>query len=79
MPQTEFVLGLFGYVFGYIKTFDPALADEHPDNYYMEREWRVIGQVHFRSCDVSRILVPTSFVEQFRLDVPEYEGQVQGL
>lgn len=75
----DFLMGFFAYFFGYIKTFDPELTEEHPDNYYMEREWRVIGTVRFEPTDVVRILLPSAFVERFRHDVPTFSGEITEL
>lgn len=35
------------HIFSYLKFFDHSLNDDHEDNYYFEREWRVIGNIHF--------------------------------
>jgi len=67
---------LASYLFAYMKFFDPDLADDHPDNYYMEREWRVIVPVTFSPTDVTRILIPQAFAARLRVDLPAYTGQV---
>jgi hypothetical protein len=61
----------------FIKEFDAALPEDDPDNFYMEREWRVAGIVCFTIQDVSRVIIPSAFAERFRRDVPEYFGQIQ--
>ena len=68
-------VALFPYVFGYIKFFDPELPEEHPDNYYMEREWRILGEMKFDVSDVKRILIPSDCAGRFRDLVPEYRGK----
>jgi Putative abortive phage resistance protein AbiGi, antitoxin len=60
----------------YIKLFDSSLPEGDPDNYYMEREWRVLGKVEFEVGDVARIVIPSDFAQQFRDKVPEYCGQI---
>jgi hypothetical protein len=60
----------------YVKFFDHSLADDDPSNFYMEREWRVVGNVQFTLSDVTRVLVPPSYGSRLRLDVPEFAGQV---
>lgn len=62
-----------------IKFFDHTLPDDHAANYYLEREWRVIGNVQFQLLDVRRILIPSDFARRLRVDLPEYEGQLSFL
>jgi hypothetical protein len=66
-------------VLSFIKFFDPRLDDSHNENFYMEREWRVVGNVQFNLSDVSRVLLPQKFGHRLRADVPEYAGQVDHL
>jgi hypothetical protein len=63
-------------VFSFIKVFDSSLSDDHPDNYYMEREWRVRGPVRFDLANVWRIIIPERYRDRLRQDLPEYTGQV---
>ena len=63
-------------LFSYIKFFDHNLDDKHRDNFYFEREWRVIGRVEFDIEDVKRILLPREYAKQFRRDCPDYYGQI---
>ena len=62
-------------VFSFLKFFDHTLMDSHPENYYLEREWRVLGNVPFRLEDTSRVILPASYAERFRSDVAEYQGE----
>jgi hypothetical protein len=64
------------YVFSFLKFFDGSAIDEDPENYYMEREWRMLGSLNFRLRNVHRIILPESFAKQFREDIPEYFGQI---
>jgi hypothetical protein len=64
------------YLFGFMKFFDPELPEHDVDNYYMEREWRVIGHVDFTNEDVERILIPREFYRRLRADLSGYCGQV---
>jgi len=59
-----------------VKFFDHTLPDDHPNNFYMEREWRVVGNVQFSLPEVVRVLVPSQYGTQLRKDVPEFTGQV---
>lgn len=56
--------------------FDSAKDETHKENYYMEREWRVIGDVRFTLDDVCRVILPPRYAKQFRRDVPDCFGQV---
>jgi|SRR5215212_2893768 len=64
------------YAFSFLKPFDDTTADEDPENFYMEREWRVFGDVRFEPNDVYRIILPPSYAERLRKDLPQYSGQV---
>jgi hypothetical protein len=63
-------------LFSYVKSFDATMADDDPDNYYMEREWRIIGNFQFSLEDVHRIILPKAYASRFRADMPEYYGQI---
>lgn len=64
------------YVFSFMKFFDDSLTDDSEENYYMEREWRILGSLKFETSEIYRILLPESYAKQFREDVPEYLGQL---
>jgi hypothetical protein len=64
------------HVFSQLKFFDTNTADDHLDNFYMEREWRVIGTVPFSINDVHRIILPSAFARRFREEFPNYYGQL---
>lgn len=55
----------------FIKLFDPMLADDDPQNYYMEREWRCLQNVEFTLDDIVNVYMPESeimseiFMKQF--------------
>jgi hypothetical protein len=63
-------------IIAYLKFFDIGTTDTDPDNYYMEREWRVLGQIQFALPDVWRIILPATYAQRLRNDLPEYTGQV---
>jgi hypothetical protein len=63
-------------VFPFIKYFDDLASDEDEANVYMEREWRVIGDVKFALADVHRVFMPERYAERFRADLPNYTGQL---
>jgi hypothetical protein len=60
----------------FLKAFSTSLEDDHPENVYMEREWRKLGNLEFELADVARVLLPTPFAIRLRDDIPEYIGQV---
>jgi hypothetical protein len=78
-PLREAAELLEWYIFAFFKFFDHDLADADPENYYMEREWRVLGAVTFSLSDVERVLLPRGFADRFRTTFPEYSGQVSFL
>jgi len=67
---------LLPYLFGYTKFFDPELPDDDPENFYMEREWRVLGEVVFSLRDVTCIMLPPEYVSRFKSAVPNYSGPI---
>jgi hypothetical protein len=64
------------HIFSFVKFFNPSLPDDHPDNFYFEREWRIVGNLDFSPNDVIRVLLPQNYSQKFREDVPQYVGQV---
>jgi len=69
---SQFMLDLLRY----IKFFDASKPDNDKDNFYMEREWRSPYYIHFEIAAICRIILPSSYSERFRNDVPEYIGQI---
>ena len=67
---------LLNYVLSFVKCFDAKRNILDSSNYYMEREWRVPGNVHFQLDDVLRVFFPKKYAKKFRDDLPEYAGQV---
>lgn len=67
---------LFVYVLGFIKGFDSTLSDNDPNNFYMEREWRVLGNVQFTLDNIERVILPREYTQRFCQDFPNYIGQV---
>jgi hypothetical protein len=74
--QQEFNPFMVVRFFSYLKFFDPTKYEDDPDNYYMEREWRVVGNVRFAIADVVRVYIPRDFGARLRQDIPAYSGQV---
>jgi len=64
------------HVWSFLKFFDSSKAEDDPDNYYMEREWRTLTNIKFRIEDVERIILPREYGRRFRAAFPSYGGQV---
>ena len=64
------------FVFSFMKFFDDKKPDDSEDNYYMEREWRIVGDLDFELNDVYRVILPERFAERFRKDMPNYMRQI---
>jgi hypothetical protein len=64
------------HVFSQMVFFDHQLPDHHSENFYFEREWRIIGNLTFSINDVIRIILPERFSRRLREDCPDYYGQV---
>jgi Putative abortive phage resistance protein AbiGi, antitoxin len=58
----------------FAKPFNVSLADDHPANYYMEREWRKFGFFYFQPDEIESIFLATSYAERLREDRPQYSG-----
>lgn len=63
-------------ILSFIKFFDDRKADDDPENFYMEREWRVVGNIRFNLDDVERVILPRADSKRLREALPEYCGQV---
>lgn len=67
---------LDSHVLSHLKFFDPSVADWHNANFYMEREWRISGDLAFDLRDVRRVILAAGYGERFRRDFPKYSGEV---
>ena len=60
----------------YVKLYDATLQDDHPDNYYMEREWRSLANISFSVHDIECIYLPNSdYKTRFEQEFQNYEGK----
>lgn len=60
----------------YVKLYDATLPDDHPDNYYMEREWRCLKNITFSIDDIKSIYLPSDeYKKRFVKELPEYNGK----
>lgn len=67
---------LVKHIFAYLKPFDASKTDADEENYYLEREWRIVGDVQFTLTDITRILIPERYGKQLREKLPNYYGQI---
>lgn len=65
------------YFLAFIKPFDSQLADDHGNNYYMEREWRKYGNLEFQPIDVVKVFVANGFKPQLKKILPDYVGKIE--
>jgi len=66
---------ILNYIF-FTKFFDASKDDNDKDNYYMEREWRLLGNLKFNLGDVRRVILLESYAARFHKDFPGYCGQI---
>ena len=64
------------HVFSFFKFFDDEKPYDDDENFYLEREWRMVGNLKFKLEDVQRVYLPKAFAERFRKDVPGFFGQI---
>jgi hypothetical protein len=60
----------------FIKPFNSQLDSDHPNNFYMEREWRKFGNLKFTPIDVMKVLVAEGYSSELESDYTEYVGKV---
>ena len=61
-------------VFSFVKFFDAVQSDADPDNFYMEREWRILDGLSFDLTDVHRVILPKAYAARFRGELGAYTG-----
>jgi len=61
----------------FVKVFDPRLLEDDEKNYYMEREWRRLGNVKIDPEHVGEVLVEASFINRARTEHPRYSAKIR--
>jgi hypothetical protein len=67
---------LYQMALAFVKPFDSSEPEDSANNFYMEREWRVYGDVLFAVRDVARIILPAAYADHFRGRFPDYGGEI---
>jgi hypothetical protein len=67
---------LVGNFLTYVKPFNSELPDDHPNNYYFEREWRKFGNLPFQPNEVLRVLVTSDYAERLKNERPIYSDKI---
>lgn len=58
------------HFFSFLKFFDIGLAQDDPNNFYMEREWRIVGELNFDPADVATVILPSGYDGRFKSERP---------
>jgi hypothetical protein len=61
------------HILSYFKFFDLHLEDSDEENFYLEREWRMIGNLNFQRKDIRRVFVRRGYATRFSKRVPSVE------
>jgi hypothetical protein len=62
-------------VLPFVKPF-PLVSEDDPSNYYMEREWRMYGNLEFEPEWVRTIVVGSGYADKVRVDFPQYADRI---
>ena len=76
LQDTYEILNFLINLFSHFKVWNDNLDDDDPDNYYFEREWRATNNIKFQLSDVVVVILPQNYEKQFKLDFPEYTGEL---
>lgn len=63
-------------VLAFIKPFNSELQDDHPDNFYLEREWRRFGNLNFKPKDVAHVIVHPNYIERLKTERTIYSNKI---
>jgi hypothetical protein len=74
IEETETIFS--AHFLGFLKVFNSELPEDHPNNYYMEREWRKFGNLRFEPHDVQSVVVANGYREVLESHLPIYRGRI---
>ncbi|MCP3996607.1 MAG: hypothetical protein GY722_16350 [bacterium] len=61
----------------FLKPFDSRLPHDHDHNFYMEREWRRLGNVEIQEAHVVTVIVPQSHYENAVAELEPFERRLR--
>jgi hypothetical protein len=61
----------------FLKPFVGSLEDSDSQNYYLEREWRVLGHVYFELSDIQKAIVPSGHEKTVADEFPELAAKLE--
>lgn len=65
----------FTKIIAYTKLFDETLSQDDENNYYMEREWRILSSVEFDLDNIDKIYLPSKEYEKYFMnEFADYKG-----
>lgn len=64
------------HMLAYTKPFNAALSPDDSNNYYMEREWRRVGNMMFEPQHVEEVRVAAGFGAKVEAALPIYTGRI---
>jgi Putative abortive phage resistance protein AbiGi, antitoxin len=60
----------------FLKAYNSELTDDHADNFYTEREWRCLIDIHFEFKHVAIVSVHEDFKERLSKDFPALSDRI---
>ncbi len=64
------LMGFYTFImrhfFCQIKWFNDSLPEDDPSNFYMEREWRCIGDIAFKEEDIQEVFVHPDYLQRLK-------------
>jgi len=74
--QFKFQMFFLKHFLCFLKFWKSSKDDLDPDNYYLEREWRIFGGFNFTLDDVERIIIPRQFSKTLKTNIPDFNNEV---